>query len=106
MLRRVNVVLGIVEIRGDRGDKLGTGRKEKFLENGKGFRAATLHTRELVTVFLAECGMDGIIKTDGAKGDTNGDEGVHLVILFGNLGMVLLMGVICRYLGKDLTESN
>jgi hypothetical protein len=103
VLRRVDVVLGVVKVRRNRGDELGAGREEELLEDGKRLRSAALHARELVAVLLAESRVDGVVEADGAQGDTNGHESVHLVVLLGDLGAVRTM-IFQRVWA--LTESN
>ena len=85
VLRRVDIAPRVVEIRRVGGDEFRAGGQEEFFKNGEGLGAPTLHASELIAILLAKGGMDGIVKTDGAKGNTDGDESIHLVVLLGDL---------------------
>lgn len=88
----LDVCSWVVEVWWDGTDELGTGGKEEFLEDWEGLGAAALHAEELVTVFLTEGGVDCVVKTGRAEGDADGKEGVHLIVLLGDLCDKMLEG--------------
>ena len=103
----VDVGGGIVEVGRSGVDELGAGGAEELLEDGKGLGAALLHAVELLAILLADSGVDGVIQTGGVESDTDGDQGVHLVVLLGD-GIVVvatLLEVLCpRHIHKDVAE--
>ena len=103
MLDGVDVGLGLVEVGRNGGDELGAGGAEELLVDGEGLGAAALELEELVAVFLAEGGVDGVIQTGGLEGNADGDEGVHLVVLLGD-GVVL--GVLLEVLGARNVDQD
>lgn len=80
----VGVQRGRIEVRRRGGDEFRAGGAEEFLEEREALGAALLEPRELVAVFFAEGGVDGVVELGGAEGDADGDEGVHLVVFLGD----------------------
>lgn len=72
VLGGVDVVFRFFEIWGYRRDELWASGVEELLKDGKGVETAALHALELVAVFLAEGGVDSVIKTGGAEGNADG----------------------------------
>ena len=104
MIDGVDVLGRIVEVGGDGGDEFRTGGTEEFFEKGEGFGAAALETQELLAVFFAEGGVDRVVEAGGLEGDADGDQGVHLLVLFGD-GVVGL-GAFLEVLGaRDVDED-
>ena len=106
VLRWVDVVLRVVEIRGNGRDELGARREEELLKDGESLEATALHARELIAVLLAESSMDGVVETDGAEGDADGDESIHLVVLLRDLVVVLAIIQLTDRRRGSPTESN
>lgn len=103
VLDRVHVHGRVVEVGRGRGDEFGAGGAEVFLEEGEGVRAAALEPGELVAVFVAEGGVDGVVELGGVEGDADGDEGVHLVVL---LRDAVVLGCFLEVLGAgDVDED-
>jgi len=80
----VDVEGRVLEVGRSGGDELGAGGAEQLIEDGEGLRATLLHAEELLTVLLTNGRVNGVIQTSGVESDTDGDQGVHLVILLGN----------------------
>lgn len=96
VLGRIDVVLWLIEIWGNRGDKFRASRVEELLEDGEGIKTTALHTLELVAVFLAEGCVDGVVETSRAEGDADGDQSVHLVVLLSDrVELGVLLEVLC-----------
>lgn len=96
VLKGINVGLGVVKIRGNRGDELGASSAEELLEDGEGLGAAALQLEQLVTILLPQSTVDGVIQSSGLEGNADGNQGVHLLVLLGD-GVVL--GVLLEVLG-------
>lgn len=93
MVNGVDIDGRVIEVGGSRADELGAGRAEKLLEDGKSLRASTLHAVELLAVLLANSGVDGVVQTGGVESDTDGDQGVHLIVLLGD-GVVAIAALL------------
>jgi hypothetical protein len=87
----------VLEVGRSGGDELGAGGAEQLLEDGECLGATLLHAQELLTVLLADGGVDGVVQTSGVESDTDGDQGVHLVVLLGNsvVAVAALLEVLC-----------
>ena len=107
VLAGVDVVLGVVEVGGVRGDELGARGHEELLKDGEGLRPAALHLGELVAVLLAEGGVDGVVKTHGAERHADCDERVHLVVLLRDaIELAVLLEVLrARDVDEDVREG-
>lgn len=90
---RVDVDGGVVEVGRGRADELGASGAEELLEDRQSLGATLLHAVELLTVLLADGGVDGVIQASGVESDTDGDQGVHLVVLLGN-GIVVVAALL------------
>ena len=96
MIDRIDIHGRMVEIGRGRGDEFRAGAAEQLLEQAQTLGPAALQADELVAVFFAEGGVDGIVELHGVEGDADGDEGVHLLVL---LGDAVVLGVLLEVLG-------
>ena len=105
VLDGVDVDFRVIEVRRRGRDELGAGAAEELLEDGERVRPTALHPVELLAVFLAHGGVDGVVETGGVEGDADGDERVHLVVLLRD-AVVLLAGVLLEVFGtRDVDED-
>ena len=88
VLDGVDVGRRVVEIWGHGGDELGARRPEELLEDGERVRTALLELQQLIAVLLTQSRVDGVIQPRGVKGDADGNQCVHLLVLLGD-GVVL-----------------
>lgn len=103
VLNGVHVELWGIEVGRCWGDELGARGAEKLLVDWEGLLAAALELEELVTVLLAESGVDGVIQSGRVESNTDGDKRVHLVVLLRD-GIVL--GSLLEVLGpRDVDED-
>ena len=103
VLDGVNVGLRLVEIRRNGGDELGASSLEELLEDGEGLGTSTLKLEKLITVLLAESGVDGVVETSGVEGDADGDESVHLLVL---LGDAIILSILVEVLRPRHIDEN
>ena len=94
----------VFEVGRSGGDELGAGGAEQLLEDGEGLGATLLHAQELLTVLLADGGVDGVVQTGGMESDTDGDQGVHLVVLLGN--SVVAVATLLEVLRSGNVDQN
>lgn len=97
----------VVEVGRSGVDELRAGRAEELLEDGQGLGATLLHAVELLAVLLTDGRVDGVIQTGGVESDTDGDQGVHLVVLLGDGFVVVatLLEVLCPgHIHEDVAE--
>ncbi|KAK2604936.1 hypothetical protein N8I77_007826 [Diaporthe amygdali] len=80
VLDGVDVGLRVVKVWGNRRDELGASIAEELLEDGQRLGSTTLQLKQLVTVLLAQRRVNGVVQTSRLEGDTDGDQGEHLVI--------------------------
>ena len=100
---RVDVQFWVVEVRRCRGDEFRAGGAEEVFEQREGFGPAALQAGELIAVFFAQGGVDGVVEFGGVEGDADGDEGVHLVIF---LGDAVVLGRLLKVFGAaDVDED-
>lgn len=108
VLCRVDVVLRLVKIWGDRGDEFRTSGVEELLKDGKGVKAAALHALKLIPVFLTKGSMNSVVEASRAEGNAYGDQSVHLVVLLcDRVELSILLEVLCprdvdKNVGKGL----
>lgn len=93
MVDGVDVDGWVVEVGGRGADELGAGGAEEFLEERESVGAALLQAVELLAVLLAESRVDGVVEAGGVEGDTDGNQGVHLVVLLGD-GIVAVAALL------------
>ena len=77
----VDVEVRVFEVGRGRADEFGAGGAEEVFEQGQGVGPAALEPVELVAVFVAQGGVDGVVEPGRAEADADGDEAVHLVVL-------------------------
>ena len=97
----------VVEVGRSGVDELRAGRAEELLEDGQSLGATLLHAVELLSVLLTDGRVDGVIQTGGVESDTDGDQGVHLVVLLGDGFVVVatLLEVLCPgHIHEDVAE--
>ncbi len=100
----VDVELWVIEVWWSWGDELWAGRAEELLVDWEGLLAAALELEELVTVLLAESGVDSVIETGWLERNADGEESVHLVVLLG-VGLGALLEVLgTRDVDQDVGE--
>ena len=105
---RVGIRAGGVEVRWGGGDEFGAGGAEEFFEEGEGIGPAALEAGELLGVFFAQGGVDGVVEFGGVEGDADGDEGVHLVVFLRDAvvaGAFFFLEILCpRDVDEDVAE--
>ena len=77
----VDVQFRVIKVGRSGRDELGASGPEKFLKQGQRVWATTLQTCELVAVFVAQGGVNGVVEFGRVEGNADGDEGIHLVVL-------------------------
>ena len=95
MIHRIDIHSRVIEIRRGRGDEFRTRAAEQLLEQAQTLGPPTLQSHELVAVFFAQSGVDGIVELHGVESDADGDEGVHLLVL---LADTVVLGVLLEVL--------
>lgn len=103
MLKRVDVGLGVLKVRRDGGDELGSSSAEELLEDGERLGAAPLQLKQLVAVLLSQGAVDGVVQTGRLESDADGNQGVHLLVLLGNR---VVLSALLEVLGpRDVDED-
>lgn len=104
----VDVQRGRGEIGRRRGDELGAGGAEEFLEQGQGVGPAALEARQRVAVLVAQRRVNGVVELGRVQRDADGDERVHLVVLLAD-GVEALRAVLALLLevlgARDVDED-
>lgn len=104
MVNGVDVKGRVVKVGRGRADELGASRAEKLLEKRQSLGAAALEADELFAVFLAQGGVDGVIETGRMKGDADGDQSIHLIVLLGD--SIVAIAALVEILGPGDIDQN
>lgn len=103
VLDRVHIHLWIVKVRGSGTNELGAGSPEQLLEEWKSIRSTALQPVKLLAVLLPQGGVDGVIEPSGVERHADGNECVHLVVLFGDR---VVLRILLEILGpRDVDEN-
>lgn len=98
MVDGVDVQAWVVKIGWCRVDELRAGALEEFLEDGQAVGTATLQFCKFLAVLLAQGRVDAVVQAGGGEGHADGDQGVHLLRLFGDGVELALVGALLEVL--------